>query len=187
MSEFENEYDFEENISIWSRIRWFIMGKDSPDIFTKITFYIIFVLWSIFFVWNILSLGAISFRDTIEQEKQIPVTEIINLRGRELGFSSDVFLNRLMIFHWVSIICWLSVFISIILLWRKNKKFVFFFFSGTMTYFVFMIYYLSLSYYTQDTTFFDKIAFIALNLAAIIYSLTNRANQHENSNGFFGD
>ena len=153
----------------WIRLKDFVFGNKRPDLYTQVTFYLSFTLWAIFFCWSIVSYFAIYFREIIYKQKKIPVESIIEARGDILGFANGEFLNKLMTFHTISIICWISVFVGLVLLWRKSIKFVFFFFCGTLFYFGMILFYLNFKYYKEDTTFFDKIIFIALNLNVLMY------------------
>lgn len=164
-----------------------IFGEDEPDNYTKVTFYINLVLWFIFISWSIASYVAISFRDLILQEKKINVEEIVMNRGEELGFVPNDFLDRLLTFHSVSIILWVIVLVGIILMWRKNLKFAYFFFSGTLFYIGMLIFYLNFSYWKSDTTFFDKIAFLAMNANALMYYFLLRREKSGGSISFFGE
>jgi hypothetical protein len=163
----------------------FILGEKQPDSLTKVTFYSCLFLWSIFFVWSLLSFGAIFFRETIQNEKKLPVSDMINARGIELGFDSGDFIDRLLVFHAISLISWIIVLVGILFIWRKIPSYVYFFFGGTGIYFLTMVLYLNLDYYIEDTTFFDKIAFIALNLSGAINTLFLKTNSNQASTGLF--
>src|SRR3989338_1967035 len=112
------------------RIRNFIFGKETPDNYTKFSFFLALVIWSIFLIWSVLGSIAIRMREMIVDQKEIDVTEMIEARGIELGFEPNAFIDRLEAFHALSICFWLVVFIGLVLLWRKNERFVYFFFTG---------------------------------------------------------
>jgi hypothetical protein len=169
------------------RLRNSIFGIDKPDGYTQATFYLNLIIWTIFFIWSIASYIAISFRHLIFEEKGIPVELIIRSRGTQLGFEDGEFLNRLLTFHSISIVCWIFVFIGIVLLWRKNLNFVYFFFGGTIFYFGMLIFYLNFSYFKDDTTFFDKIIFLALNANALMYYFLLRKESQSGTLSFFGE
>ncbi len=176
-----------KNSTFWDKIGVVIFGKKAPDAMTKVSFYLSLTLWLMFFTWSLLSFGAIYFRETIQNEKQIPVSDMINERGLELGFDSGDFIDRLLVFHSIGIIAWILVLIGIIMIWRQFSNYVYFFFGGTTLYFLTMIFYLNLDYYLEDTTFFDKIAFIALNLIGVINTLLLKSSKSENPKGLFDE
>jgi hypothetical protein len=169
------------------KIRILIFGEDQPDKYTKVTFYISIVIWLIFFVWSCASYLAISFRQMIMEEKNVPVEKIIIDRGEQLGFEGTEFLDRLLTFHSISIICWISVLVGLVFLWRKDLRFVWFYFGGTVFYLGMMIFYLNYSYFRNDTTFFDKIAFLTLNANALMYYFMLRKEKSGGSLNFFGE
>lgn len=178
---------FNSPIPLWARIRSLVFGDEKPDGYTQATFYMNLIIWIIFLFWSISSYFAVFFRDLIFEQKGIPVELIIKARGEILGFSDGDFLERLLTFHSVSVICWIFVFIGIVLLWRKNEKFIYFFFGGTLFYFGMMLFYLNFQYYREDTTFFDKVIFLALNANTLMYYFLLRKEQKGGSLSFFGE
>jgi hypothetical protein len=176
-----------QNNSFLEKIGNIIFGASTPDIMTKVSFYSSLVIWLIFFIWSLLSFGAIYFRETIQNEKQIPVSDMINERGLELGFDSGDFIDRLLVFHSIGTIAWIIVFIGIVLIWRRVSNYVYFFFGGTSLYFLTMLFYLNIDYYLEDTTFFDKIAFIALNLIGALNTLLLKSRNSSDPKGLFDE
>jgi hypothetical protein len=149
--------------------RNFIFGKTQPSIYTQITFYSSLLLWMIFFFWSMMSYVAISMRSLIYAEKGISVEGIVDDRGVEVGYDMGIFLERLLTFHGVSLICWGLVFVGLILLWRKHRRYTYFFFGGTITYFCMIFYYMGWNYYMEDTTRFDKVSFLLWVVSVAFY------------------
>jgi hypothetical protein len=174
-------------IPLLLRARNFLFGNIKPDGYTQVTFYITCVLWVIFFSWSCISYFAISLRAVIEEQKSIPVETILMNRGIELGFQPDDFLDRLMTFHFISALCWIAVFVGLILIWRKDLRFRYFFLGGTIVHLGMMLFYLNLSYLIEDTTFFDKISFITMNALAVIYYFLLKKEKNSGSLSFFGE
>jgi hypothetical protein len=184
MPQLNNE---EQNKSFLEKVGNIIFGTSAPDTMTKVSFYVSLFIWSMFFIWSLLSFGAIYFRETIQNEKQIPVSDMINERGIELGFDSGNFIDRLLVFHAIGLVAWIIVFIGIVLIWRKVSNYVYFFFGGTSIYFLTMLFYLNIDYYMEDTTFFDKIAFIALNLIGVLNTLLLKSESSSEAKGLFDE
>jgi hypothetical protein len=134
-----------------------------------------------------VSYFVITLRDFIFENKNIAVEEIIRNRGVELGLDPTDFLDRLLTFHAVSLVCWIIVLIGLILLWRKNLKYVYFFFGGTIFYFGMILFYLNFSYFKEDITTFDKIAFLAMNVSALLYYFLLKKEKSGGSLSFFGE
>lgn len=151
-----------------------IFGKTKPDGYTRLTFYVNTLLWFMFLVWHLLSYFAFSLRDLIFEEKNIDVTTLIYCRGEELGFEASDFLIRILQLHIYSALAWGIFFIALALLWRKNKWSVFVFLLALVLYYYLLIGYMSLSFFNQDITYFDKalLTFIGCNL--LVYFLVNR-------------
>jgi hypothetical protein len=169
------------------RLRDWVFGNEKPDMYTQASFYMNMIIWFIFFFWSIASYAAITFRQLIFEQKNIPVELIIKARGIKLGFEPTDFLDRLLTFHAISIICWLAVFVGLVLMWRKDLRFVYFHFGGTLFYFGMLIFYLSFGYYKEDTTFFDKVTFLAMNVNAVMYYILLKREKSGGSLSFFGE
>jgi hypothetical protein len=103
------------------------------------------------------------------QQKGVDVTEMIEARGQELGYTKGEFLDRLETFHGISIICWGIVLISLIMLWRKKTSYGYFFFGGTLFYFGMMVFYVGFDYFMNDTTRFDKILLLVMLANSTVY------------------
>jgi hypothetical protein len=174
-------------IPLLLRAKRFLFGEEKPDGYTQVTFYINLILWAIFFLWSCISYFAISLRTLIEEQKSIPVEGILMNRGIELGFQPNDFLDRLTTFHLISVLCWIAVLVGLIFLWRKDLRFVYYYFGGTAIYIGMMLFYLNLSYYTEDTTFFDKISFIAMNAFGVMYYFLLKKEKNGGSLSFFGE
>lgn len=174
-------------IPLLQKLRLLIFGEIKPDPYTQVTFYITFISWLIFFLWSLISYFAISFKAVIQEQKSIDVAAILKKRGEDLGFEPTDFLDRLLTFHLISIVCWLFVFVGIVLIWRKDKRFIYFFFGGTIFYLGMLLFYLNFAYYKADTTFFDKLLFIAMNLISLMYFFLLRKEENGGSLSFFGE
>ncbi len=195
MSEVEEEKttfreEFEAHLSsplpLLIRFRNFIFGTQSPDNYTKFSFFFALIIWVIFMVWSVLGSIAIRMRNTIFDQKEIDVTAMIEKRGQELGFEPHAFIGRLEAFHALSIIFWIIVFIGLVLLWRKNERFMYVFFTGCGLYLLFMLVMLGFRYFAQDTTFFDKIAFATLVIHTGVYGYLLKREKSGKKLQFFG-
>ena len=164
-----------------------IFGEEKPDKYTQASFYLGLVIWIIFFIWSFASYLAISFREMILDQKGISVEKIIIERGEQLGFEGTEFIDRLMTFHSISMICWVVVLIGLILLWRKDVRFAWYIFGGTAFYTGMMLFYLNYSYFRDDTTFFDKIALLTFVANAAMYLFMLRKEESGGSLSFFGE
>ena len=125
-------------------------------------------------------------KDFIEAQKGISVTEIIAKRGWELGFKDGQFLSHLLTFHAVSSICWLIVFVGIVLLYRKMIQFVYFIVLPILFYIGMSIFYVSYTYFIEDTTTYDKIALLVIIAGSVLHYFLMRNESNGGSINFFG-
>lgn len=178
---------FQSPVPFLRQLRTLIFGSLIPDFYTQLTFYMNTVLWTTFFIWDILGYFTLTSHDLILQHKWIAVDRIVARRGTELGYQGDEFFNRLTTFHGVGIICWIVVFIGLILMYRKVKRCIYFIAGGILFYIGMSIFYLGWSYFVEDTTTFDKIAWlIMLSSTFLRYYLLTKEGP-EGGKGFFGE
>lgn len=160
---------FNSALPLILKVRDLIFGRKRPNLYTRITAYINLLIWCVFFCWHLISYFAISLRETIYVEKKINVEELIFRRGTELGFEPYHFLNHLLKYHFISIICWGVVFLGIVLIWRRMKIFSFFLFGALAVYFLVLFFYMGKNYFIQDTTLFDKILLALIVVNSLLY------------------
>ena len=178
---------FQSPVPLLRQFRNFVFGKKKPDVFTRLTFNINMIIWITFLLWSIISYFTLNSRAMVQQFKGIPVEKIIEDRGKELGFEHGDFLSRLLTFNGIAIICWLLVFIGLILLFRKKRQFIYFVLGGTVFYIGMSIFYLSFSYFMEDMTFYDKIALLIIVVSSIIHSYLMKNEREGGSINFFGE
>jgi len=177
---------FQSPLPFIIQFRNLIFGKEKPDTFTTVTFVINLIICNTFILWSIISYLSISMKDFIEAQKGISVEEIIARRGNELGFEDGEFLSRLLTFHAISIICWLVVFVGIVLLYRKRIQFIYFIVFPALFYIGMTIFYISYSYFIQDTTTYDKIALLIIIAGSVLHYFLMRNESNGGSINFFG-
>lgn len=178
---------FNSPVPILRQLRNLVFGHLIPDFYTQLTFYMNTVLWTTFIIWDILGYFTLTSREFILQQKWVPIDKIIANRGSELGYEGDEFFNRLTTFHGIAIICWLIVFFGLILLYRKNKRFIFFTVGGIVFYLGMMIFYLGWGYFIYDTTTFDKIALLIMLTSIGLRHYLMRRDNIDGGVGFFGE
>ncbi len=174
-------------------IRWLlslhrlIFGKNEPDVYTKITFFINILLWVLFFSHVILQWVSIQFSDLLETHKQLNLIQLIKQRGTAIGFDGEEFLVQLLSFLQISAIGLLSIFIGLILLWRKKMIFTLFFFGGTILILCTILFLLGATYLNQDIPYFLKTLFLLWNINSVIYAFLLFRGNKNGEISFFED
>lgn len=187
MSQTENqETKFKSPIPILRQLHGYIFGDEKPDNFTQFTFYLNLFFWFIFLLWSVISVLTLSFRHVVEKHKKISIEEIIFNRGKELAFEPSDFLNHLMTTYTVSVILWLAVFVGLVLLWRKNRFFIYFLGGGVILYVSMLIFYMSFTFFVEDTTLFDKIGLLAMLSSSLMYHFLLKKESRDGTMSFFG-
>lgn len=178
---------FQSPVPIVITLRKLIYGEGKPDMYTRIAFVINMIIWATFFLWNILSYFVLQKTELITTQKEIRVDEIIENRGAELGFEPGDFLSRLITFHSISILCWLLIFIGLMLLYRKNKRFIYLTLAPVIFYMGMSVFYLSFTYFLEDTTTFDKVALLVFVSSCILHAYLLKNERTGGSISFFGE
>lgn len=196
LPEEENEYiekeavkatKFQSPVPLLRQLRNLIFGLKIPDVYTRLTFYINLVIWTTFLIWDILSYVALTSTDLFVEQKGIPIEQIISERGAVLGFAEGEFLAHLTTYHSIGIICWLVFLFGLILMYRKNKRYIYFCLGALIFYFGMCIFYIGFAYFLEDTTAYDKIALLIM-VASIIVHASLMGNSHSGYRaGFFGE
>lgn len=184
----QNQLDthLESPIPILSKLKTWILGKDKPDTYTQVSFYVGLAIFGLIATWLILGYSVVSNTMFIEQEKGIPVHEIIQELGRRYGFTDELFLSRLINFYHLALFSWVTILIGLVLQWRKNKAFIYFILVGASLYLVGMWSMLSFSYWYHEISFFDKLIYFILVFHSLLYYyFLNKEKKGEKVN-FFG-
>lgn len=182
-----NPNKFQSPVPLLIKFKKIIFGQKKPDIYTRIIFIFNILIWLTFMLWSIISYLAITMRSIFFEYKGIPVEDIIQKRGIELGFESNDFLPRLLIFHAVAIICWGLVFFGLILLYRKKKQFSYFILVGVTLYLGMSVFYLNFNYFLLDTTTFDKISLLILITSITLHAFLMKSERSGGSISLFGE
>lgn len=176
---------FQSPLPLLEQVRRIIFGNKEPDNYTKLTFFVVLFYWLIFTVWSLAFYLTISYRQLIMEQKRIPVEKIIEQRGQELGFAPHEFLSRLQTIQSIALICWTSVLLGLILLWRKKSSFIYFIAGGLLFYTGMLMFYMNYSYFKEDITLFDKIGLLICAVMAGMYYLMLKREKEGGSLSFF--
>lgn len=150
------------------KVKNIVLGENTPKTFTKIVFFIGLFIAFIFEIWNSISFFILKSPDFLKKHKQVDVKAIIELRGKELGFKSLDFYQKLEFFHLSSIIIWGIILIGLIFLWRQKKWSIYLIIVALVTYISILLFSLSPTYFIEDLTLFDKINITILFILMLI-------------------
>lgn len=178
---------FQSPVPFIIQFRRFIFGKQKPDLYTQLAFFANLIIWATFFVWHIISYFALQSKNVFLREKGIPVHRIIEQRGNELGFEPGVFADKIETYNAISAILWGVFFIGLILMYRKRKMFIHFTLSPIALYLLLSVFYLSFTYFMQDTTGYDKVAILIVIVSCLFHNFLLRNENSGGSISFFGE
>ncbi len=186
-TEEEKVEKFQSPLPFLRHFHRFIFGRKKPDIYTRLTFNINMIIWFSFVLWSVVSFFTIQSRAVILQLKGIPVEKVIRERGIELGFQGDEFIDRLLTFNAIAIICWVIILIGLILMFRKMSQYIYFILGGALFYIGMSIFYLNYTYFIEDMTFYDKIALLVLITSSLFHFFLLKNEQSGGNINFFGE
>lgn len=181
----ESRSALQHPLPIILRARTVVFGDETPDKYTQFTFFLNLFFWFTFFIWSVASFLTISNRKIITEQKNIHVEEVIHARGEALNFDGQDFLDRLITTHSIGIICWLVVFVGLVLLYRKKEIFIYFIIGGVVFYTGMLMFYMSYGYFREDVTMFDKIGILAILLSSTMYYFLLKKENSGGSINFF--
>ncbi|MDX1446264.1 hypothetical protein [Lishizhenia sp.] len=159
-----------DTLTFLSKIRLGIFGKQKPDLFTRIIFFINVLGFFVFFCWAAISYVAIALNDLIQKSKQISVEDIVIKRGEELGFDKgEIFLENFKQFQFLDIFIWVGLFCGLVFLYRKKAIYALFYFGALILHFLLMFYLLGMDYILNDISMFDKVAYAVMLFPTLLY------------------
>lgn len=182
----ETPTKFQSPLPYIIQFRNLLFGKVAPNAFAQVTFFINLVIWFIFQLWSILSYFVLNYHGSFARTKGIDVEGIMHKRAVELEYNPDLFLDKLITASGISMIAWLLVFISLVLLWRGKNVFIHFFLVGFLSHLLLTIFYVGFDYFVQDVSFFDKIALLMMFSSIVIYYLVLKTSNNDGEINFFG-
>ncbi len=187
MAETVKKTKFQSPLPILIRLRNIVFGKTKPDIYTRLIFWINLLICIAFLVWCILGYLAIVSRELVFDVKEIDVEQIIEMRGKELGFEIGTFIERLTYLYIVGAISWIVFFIGLVLLYRKKVAFIYVTMLGFLTYLAMAMFYLGFQYFVEDTTLFDKICLLIAGLSLLLHGYFLLRKRRGEAPNFFGE
>jgi uncharacterized membrane protein len=166
----------------------FILGESEPDAYTKITFYTVGIIAFLFLVWNIVGYVALTFQHLIHVHRHVAIDSIFAERGAKLGYSAKEFTDKLSTLFCVSIVCWLLILFSLVLLWRKSTRYFPLLMAGLVIFVGMLFFYLGYDYFRTDTSAFDKISLIVIFVMSTLhYFILKKEQSGEGLSFFDGD
>lgn len=153
-------------------------NKELPDHFTQISFYINLAVCVYFLFWNLITLVALNSLKLIVKYKQLSVAEMIEKRGKALGFQLNEFTISMNQYYVISLILFIPIALGLYLLWKKRKAFYPILIFSTLLQILCMIILLGPTFFWKDSTFTDKVLWLILLVNSSIYrGLLNKEMQ----------
>lgn len=114
-----------EKFNIFLRVRRFVLGKEKPDLLTRISTMAVFVIWIYLISWQVLTFLSVMLVNTIEKTEgglNGPATikaAFQRVGSREYGFADTM--NRLTIHSTAQLILFVVALAGIVLVYRKKR------------------------------------------------------------------
>lgn len=139
------------------QLRNWIFGKEKPEVWTRIAFFICLPIVLINLLWHAISYFAFSAREVIYQNKKVDIAALAQKRAGELQMNEGDAIELLSTFHAISMILWLLAFVGLVCLYRRKKIFVVITVGSFFLYLAMMGFYLGGAYVWKETTNADKL------------------------------
>lgn len=158
-----------------------------PDHYTLISFYINLSISIYFVFWDIMMLLALNNVHVIEKYKQLPVLEIIDKRGIELGFEQGAFQEALNQYHVIALCLFIPIALGIFFIWKKRTAFYPLIMIPALLQILIMVILMGPSYIWNDLTAVDKVLYLLFLVNSSIYFGLLRMEKQNGSISFFGE
>ncbi len=104
--------------TLGQRLKWLLLGREKPNLLTRVSVITGFIIWIYLFTWQLLTLVSVLFI----KYGTLPDSNLIRATYNNVGnkYGGDV-INGLLIHSVIQIIIYLAILFSLILIWRKRK------------------------------------------------------------------
>lgn len=150
-----------EKLSWFQRIRRLILGKEKPNLITRISVGAGFLIWVYLISWYVLTLLSILLMGSLKQADLVQGS--FNRVGSKLYGYSDT-INRLTLHTVLELLIFGVVLIGLILIYRKKRIGFLMYVIGNVAAVLATIFILGLKYFQYETSYTDLIVIAASTL-----------------------
>jgi hypothetical protein len=180
-----NSY-FENPLPIIGQIRIWILGNKSTDFFTKLTFNLNLIIILLFLLWNILGAMVFNLKSMVLTHKTIDLDILLKDHATRLSLNTNQFHTDLETYFKISLMLWVIILIGNIVLYRKQKWFVYLLQLPMLLYILFTLFYFNSQFLREEISGIDKLLFLTLFLLSTFYYFKLKKEEVGNSENFFG-
>jgi hypothetical protein len=168
-------------------IRQIVLGNETPDVFTRISFRIHIALSFMLLFWSVVSWLALRYGWKVQFEKGLNVMALIKQRAIHYNFTPEDYLNNLCDFHLFSILAWCISLFSAVLLYRKKSFFLWLMLMSHAVYISAVIALLGLTFYLNEISWIEQLSLLILELSGWVIYLLQRQERRGNAFSFFSE
>lgn len=150
--------------TLFQRFKRLVLGKERPNLLTRISVIIGFVGWLYLFSWHMITFLSLILLGNLKQSKDIrPAYQAL---GQKYGFVDTI--SALKIYSLVQVIIYCIILFGLILIWRK-KKLGFLFYVSTFILSLLTTYFMmGFQYMKHEIPIFD---FILIGSSILYFSI----------------
>lgn len=147
-------------LNLAQRFRILILGVERPNLLTRVSVFIAFVVWIYFFTWHLISLLSLLLIDNLKQASTVRAayTKI----GHRYNFSDTI--NRLTLYSLIEVTLYGALLIGLILIWRKKKTGLLIYIVGNLFNLVITFLLMGYSFMINEIPFYDYCIIFAITL-----------------------
>ncbi len=168
-------------------IRQIVLGDETPDVFTRISFRIHIALSFVLLFWSVLSWLALRYGWKVQYEKGLNVMALIKQRAIYYNFTPQDYLNNLCDFHLFSILAWCISLLSAVLLYRKKSFFLWLMLMSHVVYISAVIALLGLPFYLNEISWIEQLSLLTLELSGWVIYLLQRQERRGHAISLFSE
>ena len=149
----------------FQRIKRIILGKQRPNLLTRISVLVGFVVWIYLFLWQFMTLISLLLMPNLEQSDYLkPIYKKVG----EYYYGYEDTYNQLLMHSFVQIIICMVLFIGLVLIWRKLKLGIVLFILGNIATLFVTYFLMGQDYLINETPIVD---FVLIGVLILYFSL----------------
>jgi hypothetical protein len=141
-------------LSLIQRIKRLILGKERPNIFTRVSVWAGFLVWIYLVSWQILTLLSLFLMDSLKQAELVEKS-FIRVGSKLYGYADTV--NLLMIHTLLQLIAFGIILFGLILIWRKKRLGFLLYVIGNVLILLITVFVLGMKYFRSEMTYVDLV------------------------------
>ena len=150
------------------KIKTFIIGKEKPNWFTRLSVLAGFAIWFYYAIWHLLIFLSITFTDQLKNPALIRETYgkiggkyNFNIRYQNMNWNT---MDVVYMHAFIMLILLIVSLTGLVLIYRRKKWGYIIYLLGNVSIILFSLFFLGTAYFKEQISNFDKIMFLVVTI-----------------------